>query len=173
MIDELAKLIEYAESKGIKVRFPEEITKSDYAGMNSEAARLMGYENIEHNEILIDGALSIDRQVANLRHEIIEKNLMKAGMKYYPAHVIALRLESVDLMGNELDALDKLGTYDISRISKESITVKSRGTTYNIKSGDKEAKKMYVMPEENEQVVKKMKPFKKIKNQIVKTLTLK
>jgi len=118
MNDELQELIEYAESKGYKVSFVGKDTLKDYAGMNPEAGKLFGWE-IAPNEYQISNELSEERQADDLRHEIIEDNLMKHGMKYAQAHDIGLRLEATSIMGKGLDTLGKLKTYDVVQVYED------------------------------------------------------
>ena len=135
---ELEELVKYAESKGYKVEFVGKDELHDYAGMNFEAAKVMGYEDIEHNEFKIDRNETEGVQAETLRHEIIEKNLMKAGLKYYPAHVIALKLERVELSANDLDTLAKIGVYEVVHIHNDgNLTVRSNNQEFNVgRNGD-------------------------------------
>lgn len=177
MINELEKLVEYANSKGFQVNFVTDGELNDYAGMNPQAADVMGYEDIEHDELKIDGNLDLDTQVNNLRHEIIEKDLMKKGMKYYPAHVIALKLEKYDLMGDELDELDELGNYDVDKVSNDGVDIVCNGKIHKIRSGKSKAQQIYVQSpdkkQEKKQIRKRKQFFKDINNKVSKTLSLK
>lgn len=130
---DLEELIKYAESKNYKVEFVGKEELHDYAGMNPEAAKAMGYEDIEHNELQLDKYQDEETQAVNLRHEIIEKNLMKAGLKYFPAHVTALKLEGVPLSANDLDTLAKLGVYEVAHIHNDgNITVRVGNREFNV-----------------------------------------
>lgn len=72
--------IEYVNSKVLH----------DYAGMNSKAAKAMGFK-------MPDNTIYIDKEAKNkkriLKHERHEMRLMKKGMKYWPAHLSALEAE--------------------------------------------------------------------------------
>jgi hypothetical protein len=96
MQEELDKLVQYAESNGFKVVFDSKVLK-DYAGMNPEAARAIGFPDIDKDEstreIIIDNSLPLETQVANLKHELVEYKLMKQGMQYWQAHELALKSE--------------------------------------------------------------------------------
>jgi hypothetical protein len=65
----------------------------DYAGMNPEAAKVMGWPD-EHHAIQLDKNQSENTQVKNLVHETIEQEEMKQGESYHDAHVEALRAET-------------------------------------------------------------------------------
>lgn len=95
--DELNKLVRYSQDNDIKVVFTDSKVLKDYAAMNPEAARAMGFPDIDNKletkEILIDKELPVGTQVKNLKHELIEMRLMREGMQYWNAHSIALRDE--------------------------------------------------------------------------------
>jgi hypothetical protein len=125
---ELRELIRYATSKGYKVSFVGKKVLHDYAGMNPEAAKIMHFHNIHPYELEILNTLPLGDQKNNLRHEIVERNLMHAGMAYFPAHLIALKLESVHLPLKSIDTLARLGQYEVVSVHKDgALTVKSGG----------------------------------------------
>jgi hypothetical protein len=87
------QLVEHAHDCGLKVRKVSSKRILDYAGMNPDAAKVFGYTNIRKKEILIDKNLPHHTVLRNLRHELIEKELMDKGKKYFPAHKLALKRE--------------------------------------------------------------------------------
>lgn len=97
---EMEELLGECRKRGVRVEFvPTSVTR-DYIGMNSEAAKTMGFEwPTEFGEkpggdwILIDRDLSAQDKEETLRHEMVEMDLMKGGIKYFPAHDIALKKE--------------------------------------------------------------------------------
>ena len=103
MQEELNKLVQYANSNGYKVIFNSKVLK-DYAGMNPEAAKDIGFPDIDGNsktqEIIIDDGLPLETQVANLKHELTEVKLMRQGMVYWQAHELALKSENEDFNYN-------------------------------------------------------------------------
>ena len=98
MDNELSRLIQYSKDNGIEVVFTDSEVLRDYAAMNPEAAKAMGFPDVDNNtetkEILIDKTVSETEQVKNLKHELIEMRLMQEGLEYWPAHETALRDES-------------------------------------------------------------------------------
>ena len=94
---ELKKLLKYCENNNIKVIFTDSGILHDYGAMNPEAAKTMGFPDIDNNpetkEILIDKTLPKETQIANLKHELIEMRLKQDGMEYWQAHLEALRRE--------------------------------------------------------------------------------
>jgi len=97
MNEELKRLLKYCKDNNIKVVFTDSKILKDYAAMNPEAARAMGFPDYdgdeETKEILIDREMPEETQVANLKHELIEFRLMRNGMPYWDAHLISLRKE--------------------------------------------------------------------------------
>jgi len=86
------RLAEQARQMGYRVVFVKPRVLHDYAGMNPEAARVMGYP-MPANEIRIVDEMDWKDNYRTLKHELVEMGLMKGGMRYYPAHVMALRYE--------------------------------------------------------------------------------
>ena len=97
MNKELNELLKYCEDNNIKVVFTDSKVLADYGAMNPEAAKAMGFPDIDNNtktkEIEIDKTLPEETQTQNLKHELIEMALMQGGMEYWPSHVIALKCE--------------------------------------------------------------------------------
>lgn len=97
MDKEFKELLKYCKGNGIKVVFTDSKILRDYGAMNPEAAKAMGFPDIDGNkktkEILIDKTLPEETQIQNLKHELIEMRLMENGMEYWPAHLIALKAE--------------------------------------------------------------------------------
>ena len=86
-------LVAYAHQHGLTVKLVPCEQVHDYAAMNPEAGKVMGVP-ISKNEIWIDRSLSKAEQVRDLRHELVEINLMKEGKKYWDAHCLALKREA-------------------------------------------------------------------------------
>lgn len=93
MISKLKKLLDWCNSKNIKVTFTTSEELLDYAGMNPAIAKEMGFKGIEENEILIDDGLPEDTQFKNLVHELIEQELLWDAEQYWVAHKKALKSE--------------------------------------------------------------------------------
>jgi hypothetical protein len=89
---ELHNLVQFAVSLGFKVHFVKE-KLHDYAAMNDEAAKAISYPT-KKDVYEIDANLSAESQFKDLKHEMVEDGLMHAGMKYWPAHLKALKAES-------------------------------------------------------------------------------
>jgi hypothetical protein len=65
----------------------------DYAGMNDEIGKKLGFRKLPNRTILIDKGMSVKTKYRTLVHEIVEMKLMENGMKYWQAHLRALRAE--------------------------------------------------------------------------------
>ena len=61
----------------------------DYAGMNPQAAAVMGWPDKDH-AIEIDKNQPEETQIKNVVHEIVETEEMKQGENYHDSHVEAL-----------------------------------------------------------------------------------
>ena len=94
MTNKMKELLAWCESKGIKVKFVGEKELKDFAAMNPEAAKKMGFKDIKENEMLIDITVPEDVQFKNLIHELVEQELMKDGDPYWSAHTKALKAEA-------------------------------------------------------------------------------
>ena len=84
--------------KGIKIRHTGSNVLHDYAGMNDEAAKKLGFTErgkvLKDKTVLIDKNLPYKTKCRNLTHEVVEMNLMeKKKYPYWKAHKIALRAE--------------------------------------------------------------------------------
>ena len=117
---ELKKLLKYCENNNIKVIFTDSGILHDYGAMNPEAAKTMGFPDVDNNlgtkEILIDKTQPKETQIANLKHELIEMRLMRGGVQYWPAHEVALVKEKEPFdfsqpMCREMNMV-KVGNYD-------------------------------------------------------------
>lgn len=121
MVKELDKLVKYAEDNGLSVVFTDSEVLKDYAAMNPEAARAMGFPDYDSNtdtkEILIDKKVPEAEQVKNLKHELIEMRLMKEGMEYWDAHTISLR--------DEDKPFDYSKSISAEQVTEEEITTPS------------------------------------------------
>ncbi len=127
----LGQLITYAKSKGFSVEFDGANVLHDYEAMNPEAAKTLGFPEKYKQEIQISNKLSNERKAEDLRHELIERGLMKAGQSYWDAHSTALRLEKIDLPPKEINSLAKLGNYTVEHVHDDGdLTVKSQDKSY-------------------------------------------
>jgi hypothetical protein len=135
MNKEMRKLIRYCEDNGIKVVFTDSTILHDYAAQNPEAARVMGFPDIDNNpetkEILIDKTQPKETQIANLKHELIEMMLMRNGMAYWSAHLIALKMEKEPFdfsqpMCREMNMV-RVGNYDNRSQQSFDVIKKPRG----------------------------------------------
>ena len=89
----LKDLITKTEQSGIKVDFVGTKTLKDYLGMNTEAARDMGYP-LGNKTIHISKSASAKDKYDTLKHELYEMEQMKKGESYWKAHVKALAREN-------------------------------------------------------------------------------
>jgi hypothetical protein len=88
------KLLNQCKQNKVKVKLVGSRKLADYAGMNDEAAKKLGYRKLPNKTILIDRNLSVKTKKRTLKHELIEMNLMeKKHMPYWVAHKIALKRE--------------------------------------------------------------------------------
>lgn len=96
-MSELSDLLKYCKENDIRVLFVQSDVLHDYSGMNPEAARTMGFPDVDKNpntkEILIDKRTPKTQQAKDLKHELIEMRLMRQGLSYWPAHLEALKRE--------------------------------------------------------------------------------
>jgi hypothetical protein len=92
--DALEDLQETCEKKGIKVEFVGDDVLQDYIGMNSEAAKAMGFK-MPPNTIYVSKTLHAKIKYETLVHEMVEMGLMREGRKYWPSHLVALKKEHV------------------------------------------------------------------------------
>ena len=86
-------LLTYCKNHGLTVDLVTNKTLHDYAAMNEEAAKRIGYP-IQKNHIQIYKEYSLARKIRDLKHELVERNLMREGDSYWHAHCIALKRES-------------------------------------------------------------------------------
>jgi len=95
------RLLDQCDGVGVSVilLFNDEL--KDYAAMHTIIGRLMGFtvdgRDIPENTVYLDGNFSYGgkykARYQNLKHEIVEMELMKQGMNYWDAHLISLRKE--------------------------------------------------------------------------------
>jgi hypothetical protein len=83
-----------AEAHDINVETMMSNRLHDYAGMNDEAAETFGMPFPKRTVATCPE--SWERKYKDLKHELIERRLMAKGMKYFPAHKIALKVEDED-----------------------------------------------------------------------------
>ena len=86
------QLVAEAHKKGLHVSHVKDKATRDFVGMNPQAAKAFGFK-VRTNTIMIDKNLNLRDKCLTLNHELIEVDLMKKGMKYWPAHKRALKLE--------------------------------------------------------------------------------
>jgi len=87
------QLVVYCHNNGMKVCLvPKDVLK-DYAGMNWWAARMMSFPFPNKQTIYVAHNMTWKDRYETLRHEIDEIELMRKGMKYWPAHKKALKGE--------------------------------------------------------------------------------
>jgi hypothetical protein len=75
--------------ENIKVELVGNKKLKDYAGMNPEAGKVLGFP-IKKNTILIDKNLTKTQKRRTILHELEEMKDMKKGEKYWTAHKKAL-----------------------------------------------------------------------------------
>jgi hypothetical protein len=90
--NEWTALLDYCKKHGLIVKLVGNDKLHDYAAMNPCAARSIGFP-IPKNEIWLDKTPGLERRVHNLKHELIERNLMLEGESYWKAHCHALERE--------------------------------------------------------------------------------
>lgn len=84
---------------------PDEKLK-DYAGMNPEAAKVMGYP-MEKPEIHVAASLTPEEKRQTVEHELVEMKAMKEGRPYWQAHVEATEKVPPILVKVPADCKDK------------------------------------------------------------------
>lgn len=82
-----------AKKKGFRVVEVTTRTVADYGGMNTRAAKSLGFKKMPRKTIYIDKNLSDMTKGRTLKHEMCEYDLMGKGKDYFDAHRIALRKE--------------------------------------------------------------------------------
>ncbi len=86
------RLVARAHRMGLHVITVKDRKTRDFVGMNPYAAKAFGLK-MKPRTIWIDGNMNLKDKCYTLNHELIEYDLMKRGMKYWPAHNIALEKE--------------------------------------------------------------------------------
>ena len=86
------RLVKVAHKQGLCVRQVRNRVTRDYVGMNSKAAKSLGFK-MPPKTIYIDKDLPLSTKVTTLNHEIIEVGLMRKGDSYWAAHKKALKRE--------------------------------------------------------------------------------
>lgn len=79
----------------IKIRVAEVDSKElkDYAGMNRDAAKVLGFHMKPGVDIELDKGVSPGKERRNLTHELTEMAEMEKGTQYWNAHLKALKAE--------------------------------------------------------------------------------
>ena len=89
----LSSFVSTAESlTGHPVVFAGNETLHDYASMNPEAAKIMGWPD-KTDAIIIDKNQTVEEQIHDVIHETVEESEIRQGLSYHDAHVIALKAE--------------------------------------------------------------------------------
>ena len=89
----LSSFVSTAESlTGHPVVFAGNETLHDYASMNPEAAKIMGWPD-RGDAIIIDKNQTEKEQIHDVIHETVEESEIRQGLSYHDAHVIALKAE--------------------------------------------------------------------------------
>ena len=89
----LSSFVSTAESlTGHPVVFAGNDVLHDYAGMNPEAAKIMGWPD-KTDAIIIDKNQTVEEQIHDVIHETVEESEIRQGLSYHDAHVIALKAE--------------------------------------------------------------------------------
>lgn len=84
----------YLKRHHVKVDFVGDRILKDYAGMNYYSAKKFHFPfHHPKNVILIDKNESKTRQRRDIKHEVVEMEMMKHGYSYWKAHETALRKE--------------------------------------------------------------------------------
>lgn len=90
--DELKSLKRVAHKQGLGVQKDKRLSQTPYAAMNDLAGKEL---NMPHRKkaITYDPTChkALRKRVMDIRHELIERPLMKKGMRYKRAHKIANR----------------------------------------------------------------------------------
>jgi hypothetical protein len=92
--DALEGKLAVCRDKGITVKFVGDDVLQDYIGMNSEAAKAMGFK-MPSNTIYIGKELHAKIKYETLVHEMVKMGLMKEGKRYWPSHLVALKKEHI------------------------------------------------------------------------------
>jgi hypothetical protein len=86
------RLVKSLEKEGTKVVLVSDRFLGDYAGMNPEAAKAMGFR-MPKDTIYITESSPYEERYKNLMHEIGEEEKMEDGQSYWKAHRQELREE--------------------------------------------------------------------------------
>ena len=90
----MAAFVEVAEKlEGAPVEMKGNKELHDYAGMNPEAAKVMGWPD-KDKAILVDEHQPQKTEVKDVVHEVVEVEEMKQGESYHDAHLDALKAET-------------------------------------------------------------------------------
>ena len=90
-LKKFTKVVESLEHEPVEMKGNKDL--KDYAGMNPEAAKVMGWPDKDH-AIELDEHQSEAVRVKNLVHETVEQEHMKQGDSYHDAHIEALKAET-------------------------------------------------------------------------------
>jgi hypothetical protein len=99
--DAMEEKLEACKRRGITVKFVGDDVLQDYIGMNSEAAKAMGFKWPEglgkepSKWVLVGETLHSKIKYETLVHEMVEMGLMGDGRPYWPSHLVALKKEHI------------------------------------------------------------------------------
>ena len=89
---------DWCERNGMEIKQVGHDVLHDYAAMNPEAAKGIGFKACKDGELLHDSEPGFERRVKNMGHEIHEYRQMKGnGHVYWPAHLAALDFENASV----------------------------------------------------------------------------
>lgn len=161
----LEALIEEARASGITVELKPKSVLKDYAAMNSEAAKVMGFPMPE-NTIYIGQDDSPADKYHELRHEYDEMGRMRAGQTYWQAHTAALKSEDTKALPPPINGATVEGDLKQS-LSEEEQAVREYKEREQLaeETGDKGTAKLYkhIRPEEQQHAVEIRERIKKRK----------
>ncbi len=114
-------LVALAGKSGIKVKTVSYDTLKDYAAMNPDAAKTMGYD-VPEDEIWLNERWNTDAQdkFENLQHELNEMGVMEAGASYKQAHEESLAEESDTTLKNLTMPASRNGETILGNVGEKS-----------------------------------------------------
>jgi hypothetical protein len=99
-VSKFSRLKKYCGLHRIKVQEVPSKRLSDYSAMNYSVAKIIGFPRIKPNEIIIEESNKSERKYRDLKHELVERNLMKKKhLHYWQAHLKATKAEKKPYKG--------------------------------------------------------------------------